>query len=227
MSYKLDSTCQHPESPRTLNQVRIKRDIIVIGASAGGIPPLQRLFAAWPATLAATVGVVLHRTSQAGQLASVLARHALLPVIEPRDGEPLRQKIIFLAPPDHHMLFEHGVVSVRQGPKECHSRPAVNPLFRSAATGYGVRVVGVLLSGCGEDGVNGMTRIEDGGGICLAQDPREAEMPYMPLNAIRYDDVSGVFRTSNLASVLEALTEGKAIGNTQNEDGASEQTEVP
>ena len=195
-----------PDTLRHLSKIR--RDIIVIGASAGGVKALQRLFAAFPRTLPAILGVVVHRRVLPGHLASVLARHSSLPIIEPQDGEILRQGTIYLAPADHHLVFYDGSAGVVQGPKEHHTRPAADPLFRSAATAYGVRVVGVVLTGCGKDGVSGLTAIEAAGGVGLVQDPQEAEMPSMPQNAIHYDDVTGVYRLDELAAVLETLANG-------------------
>ena len=207
------SSTQRLEPPTLLNLAGTKRNIIVIGASAGGVQALQRLFTALPSDLPAAVGVVLHRGERPGELKSVLARRSSLPIIEPRETQPLRQGTIYLAPADHHMVFHAKNVEVQRGPKEHHTRPAIDPLFRSAAVAYGARVVGTLLSGCGEDGVSGMMAIEKCGGLCLGQDPREAEMPSMPLNALRYDDVSAVLTIDDMAAALEALAKGKTISS--------------
>jgi two-component system, chemotaxis family, protein-glutamate methylesterase/glutaminase len=208
------SSTQRLAPPTLLNLSGTKRNIIVIGASAGGIQALQRLFTALSSDLPAAVGVVLHRSERPDELASVLARRSSLPIIEPGESQPLRQGTIYLAPADHHMVFHARDVEVLRGPKEHHTRPAIDPLFRSAAVAYGARVVGTLLSGCGEDGVSGMMAIEKRGGLCLAQDPREAEMPSIPLNALRYDDVSAIFIIDDLAAALEALARGRTISRT-------------
>jgi two-component system, chemotaxis family, protein-glutamate methylesterase/glutaminase len=100
-----------------LNTTGIKRDIIVIGASIGGVPALQRLFAALPPDLPAAVGVVLHRWGQPGELASVLAQDCSLPIVEPREKEPVQEGTIYLAPADQHMVWREGYVTVEQGPK--------------------------------------------------------------------------------------------------------------
>ncbi len=191
-----------------INEQRIPRDIIVIGASAGGVPALQRIFARFPSDMPAAVGVVLHRGVERSELAEVLGRRSTLSVNEPKGSLPIRRGTIYLAPPDHHLLFERGKVAVRRGPWEHSTRPAVDPLFRSAAESYGSRVVGLLLTGCGEDGVSGLISITKGGGLTLVQDPDEAYMPYMPLNAIRYDDVAGRVFLDNAASVLASLAHG-------------------
>jgi len=207
-----------------LNLAEINRDIVVIGASAGGVTALKRLFAVLPAALPAIVGVVLHRGDQPSQLASVLGRHSSIPIIEPRDGEALRQGRIYLAPADRHMRFQNGFVAVAHEPKENSSRPAIDILFRSAAARYRQRVVGVLLTGYGADGVRGMTAIAEGGGICVAQDPQEAEMPHMPLNAIRYGEVMGVFTIDDLAWALVALVRGETVGSQETGGGEAHNT---
>jgi two-component system, chemotaxis family, protein-glutamate methylesterase/glutaminase len=193
------------------NRGGIKRDIIVIGASAGGVAALSELFAALPPRLPAAIGVVLHRSTSPGVLASVLGRRSPLPVIEPQSGSHLKQSAIYLAPPDHHLLFEHGGIAVNRGPKEHSTRPAIDPLFRSAAGSYGERVVGMLLTGCGEDGVSGLIAVSQGSGVTLAQDPDDAYMPYMPMNALRFDDVAGVFPLRDMASVIIALVNGQPV----------------
>ncbi|MBX3301820.1 MAG: chemotaxis protein CheB [Nitrospira sp.] len=201
----------HEKRNGTINRKRTKRDIIVIGASAGGVPVLQRIFAEFPAHLAAAVGVVLHRSSEASGLLSVLSRRAALPVMEPDHPMTLKQGTIYLAPADHHLLFRRGSVDIYRGPREHSSRPSVNVLFRSAAEAYGRRVVGLLLTGCGEDGVSGLISITAAGGLTLAQDPAEAYMPYMPLNAIRYDDVAGVISLDGAAQTLYSLAHGDDV----------------
>ena len=194
-----------------LNPHGTTHDIIVIGASAGGVSALQRLFGALPSDLPATVGVVLHRGAYPSKLAHVLSRCSSLPIIEPQANEPLRQGTIYVAPADQHMELHRRDVILQHGPTEHFTRPAIDPLFRSAAATYGIRVVGVLLSGFGQDGVEGMIAIADSGGICLVQDPEEAPTPAMPLNPILYDHVQGIYTIDDLAKVLEALAKGQKV----------------
>jgi two-component system, chemotaxis family, protein-glutamate methylesterase/glutaminase len=207
----------HGKRPDKINHERIKRDIIVIGASAGGVQALQQLFAGFPAQMPAAVGVVLHRGVQPSRLAEVLGRQSVLPVKEPNRTQPIQQGNIYLAPPDHHLLFEPSRVIVQRGPREHSTRPAVDPLFRSAAQAYGPRVVGLVLTGCGEDGVSGLIAITAARGLTLTEDPDEAYMPYMPLNAIRYDDVSGVVSLDQAAATLVALAHGEDVAVTMME----------
>jgi two-component system chemotaxis response regulator CheB len=195
------------------NTDRIKRDVIVMGASAGGVQALKELFAALPARLPACIAVVLHRGTTPSELATVLGRQSPLPVIEPRSASPLNRGIIYLAPPDHHLLFEASGIGVHRGPKEHSTRPAIDPMFRSAAAHYGERVVGILLTGCGEYGVSGLISISQASGVTLAQDPVDAYMPYMPLNALRFDDVTGVFSLHEMASVIRALAKGESVSS--------------
>ena len=199
----------------SINQERVKRDVIVIGASAGGVTALVELFAALPASLPASVGVVLHRSTSPSELASVLGRRSTLPVIEPKDHNSLKHGTIYLAPADHHLLFEPGGIAVQRGPKEHSTRPAIDPLFRSAAAHYGERVAGMLLTGSGEDGVSGLIAISQASGVTLAQDPNDAYMPYMPINALRFDNVAGVFPLRDMASVVHALVNGQPVSGRQ------------
>jgi two-component system, chemotaxis family, protein-glutamate methylesterase/glutaminase len=194
-----------------LNPEGIKRDIIVIGASAGGVTALKELFASLPPDLPAAIGVVLHRSSSPSGLADVLGRDSDLPVIEPANHSPLKQSTIYLAPPDQHLLFNGDGVIIQRGPKEHSTRPAIDPLFRSAAEKYGERVLGVQLTGCGEDGVSGLLHINAAAGLAIAQDPAEAYMPYMPMNALRFDDVQGIFPLRDIGSVIVALARGNEV----------------
>jgi two-component system, chemotaxis family, protein-glutamate methylesterase/glutaminase len=203
----------HPKarSSFAVNVEGIKRDVIVIGASAGGVTALTELFAALPAELPALIGVVLHRSTSPGELAYVLGRRSACPVVEPKLTCALKPGVIYLAPPDHHLLFEPHGVAVHRGPKEHSTRPAVDPLFRSAAASYGKRVVGILLTGCGEDGVSGLIAISQASGVTLAQDPEDAYMPYMPMNALQFDNVAGVFALRDIPSVVSALAKGQSV----------------
>lgn len=203
-----DHHVAHELRDGSINNQRITRDIIVIGASAGGVQALQQIFSQFPPAMPAAVGVVLHRGVGPSELVQVLGRRSTLSVIEPAGTVPIRRGTIYLAPPDHHLLFERGTVAVRRGPREHSTRPSVDALFRSAAESYGSRVVGLVLTGCGEDGVSGLISITKGGGLTLVQDPDEAYMPYMPLNALRYDHVAGLVSLDNAASVLASLAHG-------------------
>jgi len=200
------------DSLPALNSECLKRDVIVVGASAGGVQALMELLASLPADLPATVSIVLHRGSMPGHLADVLGRRSTLPIIEPSDERQVAKPgTVYLAPADRHLIFgDHGLISHR-GPKEHSTRPAVDPLFRSAAALYGKRVVGVVLTGAGDDGVSGLIAITKAGGLALTQDPVEAPMPYMPLYALRHDHVARVFPLKEFGPALTALASGKSF----------------
>jgi two-component system, chemotaxis family, protein-glutamate methylesterase/glutaminase len=162
-----------------------KRDIIVVGTSAGGVEALIELCQGLPPDLPAAVFVVCHISAHsAGALAKILARKGNLPAENAIDREPITPGRVYVAPPDHHLLVEHGFVRVTQGPKENRFRPAVDPLFRSAAYAYGSRVIGVILTGGLDDGTAGLWAIKERGGLAIVQDPADAVFPSMPTNAI-------------------------------------------
>jgi two-component system chemotaxis response regulator CheB len=183
---------------------------VTIGASAGGVEALMRLFEKLPADLPAAVAVVIHRhATYASQMVGVLNRHSTIPVLEPVDRQSIAHGHIYLAPQNHHLLMEPTRLRVDTGPKRNHTRPAVDPLFESAAQAFGPRVVGVLLSGGGSDGVAGLIAISKAGGVSVAQDPAEARNPSMPTRAICEDDVDAVLPLSQMADALMLLaTEG-------------------
>jgi two-component system chemotaxis response regulator CheB len=188
------------------------RDVITIGASAGGVQALMRLLTLLPADLPAALCIVLHRSPfHETQLPLVLGRRACLPVVEPTDGSPVRPGIVYVAPRDQHLLMHDGVLRLDRGPKQHRTRPAIDPLFRSAAAAYGSRVVGVLLSGMGADGVTGLIDIKHSGGVSLVQSPEEAEFPTMPTRAIKEDDVDGALTVAGIARILPVLAAGGAV----------------
>ena len=183
------------------------KDIIVIGSSAGGVDALCRLCAALPADLPATVLVAQHLSPSARSLLpQLLDRAGPLPVLTPVDGQPIERGHIYVAGPDHHLLLRPGKVLVRRGPYENRTRPAINPLFRSAALAYGSRVVGVVLTGLLDDGTDGLIAIKAAGGTSVVQDPDDAEWPSMPRNAVKRDHVDLVVPLRELASRLAEIT---------------------
>jgi two-component system chemotaxis response regulator CheB len=190
-----------------------RRDVIVIGASAGGFEALTQLLSRLPRDLPAAVAITLHRSPQArSNMAPVLGRHARIRVIEPAEGDRFERGRVHLAPPDLHMtLHQHHTIKLDRGPKQHHSRPAIDPMFRSAAESYGARVTGVLLTGNLSDGVAGLIHIGAKGGLSLAQDPEEAPFPSMPRAALLYDSVDLVFKLDDLHEVLVALVAGEPV----------------
>jgi two-component system chemotaxis response regulator CheB len=162
-----------------------KKDIVVVGASAGGMEALQKLVARFPRGLAASIFVVWHLAPGAKSLLPrYLSKAGPLAADYPEDGDPIEPGRIYVAPNDHHMLLEKGYVRVARGPKENRFRPAIDPLFRSAAYIYGPRVVGVVLTGALDDGSAGLWTIKLRGGTAVVQEPSEALVRSMPLNTL-------------------------------------------
>ena len=159
-----------------------------------------------PRDLPAAVFVVWHiAPGSPALLADILGRAGPLPAMHPHDGEALRPGRIYVAPPDHHLLLEDGRVRLSRGPKENRFRPAVDPLFRSAAIAYGPRVVGVILSGALDDGTAGMEAVKARGGIAVIQDPREAVDPAMPHSVLAHVVVDHVLPAASLGPLLADL----------------------
>src|SRR4051794_23232341 len=170
-----------------------KRDVVVVAASAGGIEALRSMLAGVPADFDAAILVVLHMPPTGGQtLPRILQRAGHLPASSARDGEALRPGHIYVCVGDHHLLVANGHVHVRRGPTENGSRPAADPLFRSAARYYGARVIGVILSGTLSDGTAGLLAVRQRGGIAVVQDPDDALYDGMPRSALAYVDVDHV-----------------------------------
>ena len=165
----------------------LRHDIIVVGSSAGGVEALIKLVSQLPASLPASIFIVLHIPAHGPSLLpDILSRSCPLQVSHPVDGEEVKYGCIYVASPDHHLLVEHGYVRVVRGPRENRHRPAIDPLFRSAARTYGPRVVGVILTGALDDGTAGLLAIKRRGGIAIVQDPRDALYPSMPLSALAH-----------------------------------------
>jgi two-component system chemotaxis response regulator CheB len=183
------------------------RDIIVVGASAGGVEVLLQLTAGLPRDLDAAVLIVLHMApSSPSVLPGLLQRGCPLPVVFPADGEALQRGRVYVAPPDRHLVVEPGRVRLTRAPRENHSRPAIDPLFRSAALAYGRRVIGTILSGRLDDGTAGLWAVKDRGGTAVVQDPDDAQHPDMPRNALQYTAADHIVRADELAPLLVRLT---------------------
>lgn len=162
-------------------------DIVVVGASVGGVEVLQDLVRGLPKDFPGSLFVVLHLGPVGPSLLpDILDRAAKLHAIHPNDGDQIRNGIVYVAPPDRHMIVERGVVRIVAGPKENRHRPAIDPLFRSAALAYGSRVVGVILTGALDDGAAGLISVKQRGGVAIVQDPDTAYCGDMPRSALRY-----------------------------------------
>jgi two-component system chemotaxis response regulator CheB len=187
------------------------RDIVVIGASAGGVEALQRLCASLPGDFPAALFVAQHLSPSARSLLpQLLERASPLPAFAPGDGDPIEPGRIYVAAPDHHLLVRPGKVLMRRGPYENRTRPAVNALFRSAAIAYAGRVIGVVLTGLLDDGTDGLIAIKAAGGMSVIQDPADAEWPSMPQNALKRDHVDHMAPLDDLAALLGRLVRQQA-----------------
>ena len=191
-----------------------ERNIIVVGCSVGGVEALQTLVAGLPAKFRPTLLVVMHLAPQSTSvLPDILNRSGELPASHPRDGEAIRPGHIYVAPPDNHLLIEDGRMRISRGPKENRHRPAVDPLFRSAARYYGRRVIGVVLTGSLDDGTAGLLAIKKRGGLAVVQDPEDAMVPDMPRSAIAAVRADHVVPLAEMPALLAELTAQKVSGN--------------
>lgn len=189
-----------------LEAMPAKKDIVVVGASAGGMEALRELVSGLPADLGASIFVVWHMPAEAtGILPALLAKDGPLPAAHAVDGEAIEPGRIYVARPDHHLLLEPGVVRVTRGPKENRFRPAVDPLFRSAAYAYGSRVIGVVLSGALDDGTAGLWTIKQRGGTAVVQDPEDAIHRSMPRSALQNVAVDHQVPVRAMAALLARL----------------------
>jgi two-component system, chemotaxis family, protein-glutamate methylesterase/glutaminase len=186
----------------------VYRDIVVIGASAGGVEALTRLMPQFPPEFPAAICVVLHLSSTGTSvLPSILARGGRLPATVPEDGEKLDRGHVYVAPPDRHLLLAGSRVQLSAGPRENGHRPAIDPLFRSAARTYGPRVVAVVLSGTLDDGAAGARLVKERGGAVLVQSSEDALYPAMPEHAAAVTQIDGRVSATDMAARIAELVE--------------------
>ena len=184
-----------------------RRDIIVIGGSAGGVEALMQLCACLPADLPAAICVVQHISpTSRSVLPELLTRAGPLPARHPVDDESVEHGRIYIAPPDQHLLLRNDRILLRRGPQENRTRPAIDPLFRSAAVAYGPRVIGAVLTGLLDDGAAGLVAIRRCGGLCVVQDPSDAQWPEMPRRAIERSQPDHIVKIGEMAELLSRLS---------------------
>jgi two-component system chemotaxis response regulator CheB len=180
--------------------------VVVVGASAGGIEALQRMFRGLPADFPGAVFVVLHMPSSGGEaLATILSRATSLPVGVVRHGEELRGGRVYVGRGGHHLLLTADRMLSIGGPRENGHRPAVDPLFRSAALYHRERVIGVILSGNLSDGTAGLRSVRGRRGLAVVQEPSDAAYPSMPTSAIEYSGADHVLPASEIGVLLGRL----------------------
>jgi len=182
------------------------RDIIVIGLSSGGVEALLETVRTLPRGLPATIFVVCHIPPQGKSiLPEILSRSGPMLAQHAVDSEPFYPGQIYIAPPDRHLMIADGRMHVARGPRENHHRPAIDPLFRSAARGFGSRVVGVILSGGMTDGVAGLLAVRAAGGVSVVQDPRDAKVAALPQSATEMAGADYIVPAAQLAPLLVQL----------------------
>ena len=186
--------------------VGVGHDVVVVGASAGGLQPLQILLGGLPRDLPASVFIVVHRTADpSSMLSSILGRETTLRVVDAVDRMAIERGVAYLAPPDLHLLVHERIVRVVRGPRENRHRPAVDPLFRSAAWAHGPRVVGVLLSGALNDGTAGLWAIRTCGGAVVVQDPADAQFSGMPTSALESLEADYRVPVADMPAIVRTL----------------------
>jgi two-component system, chemotaxis family, protein-glutamate methylesterase/glutaminase len=181
-------------------------DIVVVGASAGGVEALVKLVRGLPADLPATLFVVLHVPAHGTSvLPKILDRAGPLMAAHATEGDEICPGRVYVAPPDHHLLVQRGRVRVVRGPRENGHRPAIDPLFRTAARWYGRRAIGVVLSGTLDDGTAGLAAIKRRGGIAIVQHPDDALFTGMPGNALENVEIDHCAAASEIGAILAEL----------------------
>ena len=182
------------------------RDIIVLGASAGGVQALCKVIEDLPPNLPAAVFVVLHVAPDGhSAMPAILTRSGCLPASHPEDGEVIRPGRIYVAPPDRHLAIRNSHIHLSRNASENGHRPAVDVLFRSAARAYGPRVAGVVLTGNLDDGTVGLAAIKKCGGVAVVQDPEDADYPSMPASALANVAVDHVLPLAQIGGLLDRL----------------------
>jgi two-component system chemotaxis response regulator CheB len=191
----------------------VNHDIVVIGASAGGVEALRRLMRDLPADVSAAIFIVLHIGRFESHLAELLDQAGPLPVTEAESGGAIERGHVYVAASDRHLLLHDRHMMLRRGPRENMTRPAIDPLFRSAACNFGARVIGVVLSGALDDGTAGLRAIKRCGSIAVIQDPADAAVPDMPRSAQRHVEIDHAAPISGMGALLASLA-GRPAGTT-------------
>jgi two-component system chemotaxis response regulator CheB len=185
---------------------------IVIGASAGGFEVLKVIASQLPRDLPVPVFIVIHvLANHRSYLPQILSHAGSLPAVHPSDGEKIQQGMIYVAPPDHHLLIDDAHIAVKRGPKENGFRPSIDALFRSAAYSYGPGAIGVVLSGALYDGASGLWSIKRLGGVAIVQDPYEAEYASMPRSALEYVEADYKVRSTEIGPLLARLVQEQFV----------------
>ena len=183
------------------------KNIITIGASAGGLEAISRLVKTFNPDMDAAIFIVIHLSnySNADVIINMIQKNAALKCMVAADQQEIQNKTIYLAPPDHHIVLEKGAIHITKGAAENHWRPSIDVLFRSAAAAYNACVTGIILTGLLDDGTSGMNAIKRCGGRCIVQDPEEAAFPDMPNSVLRIMDVDFKVSVTEMGYILSDL----------------------
>jgi two-component system chemotaxis response regulator CheB len=183
------------------------RNIITIGASAGGLSAVSKLLSKLPADLDAAIFIVIHlgKAALVDVVLNMLGKNSPLPISIPEDGAPISNGQVYLAPADAHMMLQKGHILIKRGAKENHWRPSIDVLFRTAAAAYDSCVTGIILTGLLDDGTSGMAAIKKCGGRCIVQEPEGAEFPDMPNNVINNMEVDYRVQVEEMGYILSDL----------------------
>ncbi|MDB5805331.1 MAG: Protein-glutamate methylesterase [Betaproteobacteria bacterium] len=194
----------HPQ-PLWLSWKTPTTDLFVIGASTGGVEALFFLSSRLPKDFPAPILVVQHIGAHRSHLPELIRRRGPNNAVEAKDGECPLPGTIYIAPSDQHMMMDGDVIRLTRGPKEHHTRPAIDPLFRSAAISLGPRAVGIILTGMLDDGASGLRAIKNCGGLTIVQEPTDAVAPSMPMSALRVVDADHVTTLENIPALMCSL----------------------
>jgi two-component system chemotaxis response regulator CheB len=178
-------------------------DILVIGASLGGLRALTTLLAQLPIDFSLPIVIAQHRRSDSeDRLAAFLRGHSALPLREAEDKQPIAAGRVYLAPADYHLLVDRGSLALSTDAPVLSARPSIDVLFETAADAYGSRAIGLILTGASDDGARGLAKIQGRGGMALVQDPSTAECAVMPLAAIAATHTEHVLPLETIAPFL-------------------------
>jgi two-component system chemotaxis response regulator CheB len=205
------------------NDSRPRPQLVVIGASWGGLDAIGRLLASLPATLGCPLAIVQHRGPQVSELARLLGRHTSWPVREAEDKAPVTPGTVHVAPPGYHLLVQPDGFALSTEAPVRFSRPSIDVLFESAADTYGSRLVGVVLTGANDDAARGLARIHRAGGLTMVQDPDDAVRADMPRAALRLTTPHVVAPIEGLADALAEVC-GVAPEPAETDEPAEERT---
>jgi two-component system chemotaxis response regulator CheB len=221
---KITAPGRSPETDSSIQQLQT-RDIIVIGGSAGCLAPLKALVSTLPADLPMAIFITVHVSPESPSILPAILTHAgEIPAVHPLNKQPIMKSTIYVAPPDQHLLIEGSRVLTSRGPRENLHRPAIDPLFRSAARAYGPRVIGIILSGLLDDGASGLMAIKMKGGLAVVQDPAEAAFPDMPEHALEYAHAEYVLPVARMQQLILSSANGYKLKSQESHGGSRLQT---